>query len=329
MKRIMIILYVTILALSTLYAAVADDSQKASAASMTWYLTDSTTTPTPPTGANYNMYRGSGNGSSDLTKNAGSTHVWASDETANISLDMSGAWSVTLVATSAQGGAKISIDIGEISGGVFTSRGNLNNQAVSVGTNNYSVTTTGHTISSGDYIAIQLASNNRSFTLDLTGTTNSPTFISSPTGAPDYPGTVIISFTITDYGADGVNFGSLALGTVDDPEDAQTGSNGAVRLDVDASTNVDVNIDLKGENFSGPATYLLSSADVQYDDDQTLDEGTETGKSQGTLTTSFVNWYSVSASTNSQVQTYHWITVPSDQYAGSYTSTFTYQCVQQ
>ncbi|MFC1951260.1 hypothetical protein ACFLXN_02505 [Chloroflexota bacterium] len=73
----------------------------------------------------------------------------------------------------------------------------------------------------------------------------------------------------------------------------------------------------------------LSTADVQYDDDYTLDQGTETGLSQGTLTNSYSTWYTVDASTEDTRQVFHWITLPSWLEAGLYYSSFYYKAVQQ
>jgi|GEM_PF-6044347 hypothetical protein len=300
----------------------------AGAASMNWYFTDGNTSI--PSGAEYWMDRTTGNGSSDLAYSSNDAYIWVSDEAATTSSDMSGTWTVDVNLSVKQGGAKVSIEVGELSGGTFTSRGmQASTGNISVGSNPFDITTTSHTIASGDYIAIRIICTTKSFTVDLTGTTDSPSYASSPTGAADFPGdSEVISFTVTDYNSDGIDFGSLAYGVTDQPAD-QTGGQGTLTLVVGAETNVATNIQLRGDNFSGSATFLMSNADVPYDDDQTLDEGSETGKAQATLSTSYTTWYSVNASTSSTVECYNWITIPSGQEAGSYTSTFYYQAIAQ
>ncbi|MFC1998885.1 hypothetical protein ACFLVR_04510 [Chloroflexota bacterium] len=328
MKKILIYVYFVVLSLAAVSAFHSGGVQVASAASMNWYFTDTLAT-------NYSMVRTTGTGGSDLAFVTNDAHIWVSDETAVGNLDMSGSWAVTIATSAKQGGAKISIEVGTWDGSNFTSYGSDLNSAMISNPETHPITTTSHTVASGDYIAIRITCVAKSFTLDLIGATDSPTFAASPTAAPDYPGTEIISFTVTDNGAtSGITFGPLNIDTTDNPEAEQTGSSGAVTLTVGASTNVAVDVSLKGTDFSGISTYLLSAADIQYDDDQTLDETpTETGKSQSggnaRLTTTYWNWYSVASYTSSIVETYHWITVPATVEADTYSSTFSYQCVAQ
>jgi hypothetical protein len=134
----------------------------------------------------------------------------------------------------------------------------------------------------------------------------------------------IISFTVTDLGTSGIEFGDFNPGTSDNAANP----NPAVNLTVGSSTNVDVNISLKGTDWSGPAAMTLADTTVKFDDDGTLSEGSETGKSEGVLTTSYQIWYEVSAPLGGEADTtsvYHWVSIPAAQKAGDYTSTFTYR----
>ncbi len=237
------------------------------AVSQTWYMTDSAS------GSNFVMNRGLGNGSSDLAMSTTDSKIWVADEAANVTLDMNGSWSVTLGITTRQGGAKLTVEIGHFSGSTFTSWGTSGAKSVSVGTMSFNVTTTSHSIAAGDYLAIRVRCTAKSFTLDLTGTTNSPSNVSSPTAANYYPWVaLVISFTVTDYVATGLNFGSLSPGTSDNPEAAQNGT-GAVLLTVAAETNVNCSVEVKGDNFeitveSGSATGA-DSPTVLIDSNQT------------------------------------------------------------
>lgn len=137
-----------------------------------------------------------------------------------------------------------------------------------------------------------------------------------------------IDFTIADLGDSGIGFGDLNPGTTD----SAASPNPAVNLTVGSATNVDIHIYMKGMDFSdGTHTLTLVNADVQYDDDATLDQVSETGLTQGTLGTNYQaspGWTTISAPAGGAAvskNVYHWITVPTGQYAGNYISTLTYK----
>ena len=126
--------------------------------------------------------------------------------------------------------------------------------------------------------------------------------------------------TLTDYGSDGLDFGSLnPLGT--EPEAAQNGT-GAIKLEIGNDTNVNINIQIKGDDFSDGLGHTIAIGNAKYDSDNSL-------AGASSLTTSYVTWYSVSAYTADSTECYHWLSIPSGQTAGNYSSTFYYQAVQQ
>ena len=134
----------------------------------------------------------------------------------------------------------------------------------------------------------------------------------------------IISFTVTDLGAGGIGFGDFNPGT----NDNEATPNPALNLTVGSTTNVNVDVSLKGTDWSGPAAMSLADTNVKFDDDSTLGEGSETGESEGVLTTSYQIWYSVSAPLGGNApstEAFHWVSIPANQKAGDYTSTFTYK----
>jgi len=134
----------------------------------------------------------------------------------------------------------------------------------------------------------------------------------------------IISFTVTDLGGAGIAFGDFNPGTSNNTATP----NPALNLTVGSSTNIDVDISLKGTDWSGPAAMTLADAIVRFDDDATLSEGSETGEFEGVLTTAYQIWYEVAAPLGGNApstEVSHWVSIPASQKAGDYTSTFTYQ----
>ncbi|MFC2122453.1 DUF2341 domain-containing protein [Bacteroidota bacterium] len=131
----------------------------------------------------------------------------------------------------------------------------------------------------------------------------------------------IISFTVTDYGDNGVQFGSVYPGTTNQPADWD-GSHGAVILTVGQETNVNVNIQLKGTDFSGPDTISVDNIKYASEDNPTI---------ASNLTGTYATWYTVTQPlTNDNVtQVYKWISVPSAKPPGGYTSTFYYRAMKE
>ena len=131
----------------------------------------------------------------------------------------------------------------------------------------------------------------------------------------------IISFTVTDYGAEGINFGSVNPGTSDNPEAAQSTGQGAVTLTVGAETNVDCNIQIKGSgDFSDGATHTIALSNAHWDTDNTV-----TGYTAQTTTYATIGTSTAGTAYNQDV--WHWLTIPGARYAGTYTTTFYYQAI--
>jgi hypothetical protein len=302
---------------------------KANPVSQTWYLTNLNFSP-GVSGADYHMDRGSGNGSSpgDVRVSSGTSKVWAANEASNIVCRMSGGWTVTLYAQSGSPGGghpDLTVDIGVLSGGTFTSEGTSTTITVSTsGYTNYviGVTTSGHNINPGDRLALRVnATGNKDILIQTNGVGNSPSYVMSPSNADDYPGTVIVDLTVTDYGSPGINFGSLDSGMVNQPEVAQGSGNGAVKLVIGNDTNINISVQLRGTDFTSGGN-SIAVTNVKYNN-------TNSTSGASTLTASYVTWYSVSAYTSNTTQCYYWISVPSGQTAGNYTATFYYQAVPQ
>jgi len=130
-----------------------------------------------------------------------------------------------------------------------------------------------------------------------------------------------ISFTVTDPGDAGIDFGSLDHGTSDNPEAAQNGS-GAVTLAVAAETNVDCNVQIKASgDFSDGATHTIALSNAKWDKDNAVAGAT-------TMTVTYANVGTSTAGTAYSQDVWHWLTIPSGQYAGDYTTTYYYQAVK-
>lgn len=130
----------------------------------------------------------------------------------------------------------------------------------------------------------------------------------------------IISFTVTDYGHDGVQFGIIDPGQENQPADCGD-SQGAVTLTVGSETNVNVDILIKGNDFSGPGTIGISNVRYDLDDDPT---------GSNTLDTNYAIWYTVTQplAEDDVRHGYHWISIPEGQAPGTYSSTFYYQALK-
>lgn len=131
-----------------------------------------------------------------------------------------------------------------------------------------------------------------------------------------------ISFTITDNGATGINFGPVAPGTPDSPEVAQTGVLGAVTLAIGAETNVDGVIETKGDaDFSDGATHTIPIGNGKWHDSDDKASGTA-------MTTTYATVATFTAAGGAMsVDVWHWLTIDSGQTAGTYTTDFFYQAV--
>jgi len=144
--------------------------------------------------------------------------------------------------------------------------------------------------------------------------TNNKAYKSLSVGAAEF-----ISFTVEDLNNDGVQFSTVDPGMENQPAD-QTDDLGAVTLTIGSETNVDVDIQVRGTDFTGPGV-TIPIGNVKYDD-----VNNPGGASM--LTESYVIWYTVTAGTNNERQVWYWITIPPGQPAGDYTSTFYYQAVK-
>ncbi len=130
--------------------------------------------------------------------------------------------------------------------------------------------------------------------------------------------TTVISATITDNGDTGLLFGEMSKGSSNQAEAAQGASNGAVTIVVAAETSVNCNIQLKAMDFTGTGG-TLPITNAKYNTTNTVGTAFAAADTYYTLDT-----YTVGDGLTT-VEAYHWLSIPSNQVAGSYSSTFTYR----
>jgi hypothetical protein len=107
------------------------------------------------------------------------------------------------------------------------------------------------------------------------------------------------SVTITDNGAAGL---------------AETASP-SITVTAAAENNIDVDIKLSGTDFSDGGTNSFTIANAFWNDENNSAEATAMSTTAATVAT---------LSATESVSIYHWLSIPVEQVAATYTSTFTY-----
>lgn len=126
----------------------------------------------------------------------------------------------------------------------------------------------------------------------------------------------IISITLTDAGTAGINFGSQTPPVTEVGDSDQGSGTPAMKVNVGAETNVNVDIGIKGAITGG--TLALSNWLYSKDFAKTGITG---------LTASYVGVYS-SVAAGSANDFYHWLTVPDGTAGGSHTVSVSYKAVK-
>ena len=125
----------------------------------------------------------------------------------------------------------------------------------------------------------------------------------------------LISATITDNGNSGINFGAADPGTSDVEEEAQNGV-GAVTVVIGSEVNVtNTYVKTKCDDWSGGG--LLA----------THGKFADTGTPGSGMTTSYQTVGAALAAGGTR-QVYHWLTIPANTTAGTYTTTYYYQVTE-
>lgn len=157
-----------------------------------WYLTDTNTDPTPPTGATYNMYK------EDTTKGStgylsiagGSSRVWAADEVAQTNVTFTYAtWEGEVILESTIGQDQlVTLTLGYIDGTGFhgiTPIQNWRSDAIKTTISIYITPDSCFTVQSDQYLALKI--DNASGNDDLKVRIQDQSHLASPGTDPGYP----------------------------------------------------------------------------------------------------------------------------------------------
>jgi len=170
-----------------------------SAVSQSWYLTDNTTGV--PGDADYFMDKGSGAGTGDVSFGVGGFCLWAANEPAVETCDMSGTWKTHIEFSGITGGESLYVvaGLGVLSGGTEVIKGS-EVKVLTYGDNIFDVdiTTSDHELKPGEYL----------YLLVLRGTsgdekivvTSGESYISSPGTDPGYPVPELSSLVLFSVG---------------------------------------------------------------------------------------------------------------------------------
>jgi hypothetical protein len=140
--------------------------------------------------------------------------------------------------------------------------------------------------------------------------------MAAPAMADDFTASVTVntyaSVTITDNGASGLAFGSLDPGTDKQAEAASP----SVSVTTSSENNVDIAISISGTNFSDGGTNSFAVSNAFYNT-------TDVSGSAVAMSTTPTQVGS-DLTPGDGMDIYHWLTIPANQAAASYSSTFTY-----
>ena len=123
----------------------------------------------------------------------------------------------------------------------------------------------------------------------------------------------LVSVTITDHGDAGLQFGSLDRGTVK----AAEANTPAITIVAGSENNVDVEVFIKGTDFSA-GTHTIAIGNAFYHDSDDSDAATA-------MATDYPGTAWKTVAPGASLDIYHWLSIPSDTWAGDYTSTFTFK----
>jgi len=128
----------------------------------------------------------------------------------------------------------------------------------------------------------------------------------------------------------------VAWGTIDPGTENNPATDNAhgfpMKIKVESTTNVNVDIYLKGTNWSDGAGHTMGVENSKFDDDNALGEGSETGRPENILKLNYPSTansgYFEDVAPGSEKYIYFWISIPVGQWAGTYTNTIFVKAVK-
>ena len=125
----------------------------------------------------------------------------------------------------------------------------------------------------------------------------------------------VINITITDAPTAGIHFGSQTAGA-DYPDTDANDTTASIVVKVEADTTVNVDLQIKGVDFSNGSGGSIAIAYAKY-------SLTYAG-AKVTMNTSYTD-FTTDIAPDTSTSLWHWLTIPGGTAAGAYTSTFSYQ----
>jgi len=125
----------------------------------------------------------------------------------------------------------------------------------------------------------------------------------------------VISITLTDASPEGIHFGSLNPGSTNNPDENQSETTPSIVVKVEPETNVNVDLQISGTDFSGTFTVANAKYSLTYGGDKT------------SLTTGYATFAS-DVAPGGQQDLWHWLSVPGGTTAGDYESIFSYKAIE-
>jgi hypothetical protein len=128
--------------------------------------------------------------------------------------------------------------------------------------------------------------------------------------------TEYISITIADAPTAGIHFGSLALGTSNNPDTDANVTTPSITVTVDIGSNANVDLQIKGTDFNA-STFPVTNAKYSL----------TYGGTKAPLSTSYAT-FAPNIVPGGTASIWHWLDVPSSGVtAGGYSSTFSYKAI--
>jgi hypothetical protein len=116
-----------------------------------------------------------------------------------------------------------------------------------------------------------------------------------------------------------IQFGSVDAGSTNNP--ATVGNGYPMTIQIDSVTNVNTNISVNGSDFSGPGTFGVGNLSFSNSSSVSTATNMQSVFSSGPPYSNWVNIVAPAGGAAKTADAYFWVSIPSGQIAGSYSST--------
>jgi hypothetical protein len=149
--------------------------------------------------------------------------------------------------------------------------------------------------------------------------TSTPNYMSATSNSVVVSPATVVDITLSNV--------PISWGTLDPASEnnlAQVNQGNPATVTVESTTNVNVDIYIKGTNWSDGSGHTIGVENCKYDDDNTLGETPAIGQPENTLKLSYPgtanSGYFENVTPGSSKTIYFWISIPLGQWAGTYTN---------